>query len=178
MRTCCAALGTRLSALWWPKWERNPKKRDICIRITDSLCCTAETNSIVKQRCCFIRNYPTIVQSNCAILPHILISTLLFFYIFWPCGMWGLSFLPRDWTCTPALGTWSLSTWSTKKVPFLLLLGWIIFHCVCYHILFIRSPVDGHLVCFHKWVMLLWVMLFWTQVYNMCARPCFQLFWA
>ena len=110
MRTCCAALGTRLSALWWPKWERNPKKRDICICITDSLCCTAETNSIVKQRCCFIRNYPTIVQSNCAILPHILISTLLFFYIFWPCGMWGLSFLPRDWTCTPALEGGVLTT--------------------------------------------------------------------
>ena len=27
MRTYCIAQGTLLSALWWPKWEGNPKKR-------------------------------------------------------------------------------------------------------------------------------------------------------
>ena len=27
MRTSCVAQGTRLSALWWPRWERNLKKR-------------------------------------------------------------------------------------------------------------------------------------------------------
>ena len=27
MRTYCIAQGTLLSALWWPKWEENPKKR-------------------------------------------------------------------------------------------------------------------------------------------------------
>ena len=27
MRTYCVAQGTLLSALWWPKWEGNPKKR-------------------------------------------------------------------------------------------------------------------------------------------------------
>ena len=27
MRTYCIAQGTLLSALWWPKWERNPIKR-------------------------------------------------------------------------------------------------------------------------------------------------------
>ena len=39
-------------ALWWPKWEGNPKKRDICIRVADSLCCTADSNNIVKQQDC------------------------------------------------------------------------------------------------------------------------------
>ena len=45
MRTCCLAWRTLLNALWWPKWEGNPKKRGICIHIADSLCCTAETKS-------------------------------------------------------------------------------------------------------------------------------------
>ena len=47
MRTYCMAQGTVLSVLWWPKWDRNPKKRDICISIcvTDSLCSTVETNN-------------------------------------------------------------------------------------------------------------------------------------
>ena len=27
MRTYCIGQGTLLSALWWPKWEENPKKR-------------------------------------------------------------------------------------------------------------------------------------------------------
>ena len=27
MRTYCRAQGTLLNALWWPKWEGNPKKR-------------------------------------------------------------------------------------------------------------------------------------------------------
>ena len=29
MRTFCIAQGTLVSALWWPKWEGNPKKREI-----------------------------------------------------------------------------------------------------------------------------------------------------
>ena len=50
MRTYCIAQGLLLSALWWPKWEGNPKEReDICIHKSDLLCCTAETNNIVKQ---------------------------------------------------------------------------------------------------------------------------------
>ena len=58
MRTCCIAQGTQLSALWWPKWEGNPKKRGyMYMYIADSLYCTAETNTvkqpikIVKQHC-------------------------------------------------------------------------------------------------------------------------------
>ena len=45
MRTGCVAQGTLLSAMWWPTWEGNPKWRDICIHIADSLHCTVETNS-------------------------------------------------------------------------------------------------------------------------------------
>ena len=30
MRTHCTTQGTILNALWWPKWEGNPKKGDIC----------------------------------------------------------------------------------------------------------------------------------------------------
>ena len=31
------------------KWEGHQKRGDICIGIADSLCCTVETNNIVKQ---------------------------------------------------------------------------------------------------------------------------------
>ena len=44
MRTDCIAQGTLLSALWWPKWEGNPKK-GLYIRIADLLSSTAETNT-------------------------------------------------------------------------------------------------------------------------------------
>ena len=37
--------GTLLNAPWRPKWEGNPKKRDICICIADSFCYTVETNT-------------------------------------------------------------------------------------------------------------------------------------
>jgi len=33
MITCCTTQGTLLRAMWWPKWEGNPKKRGICICI-------------------------------------------------------------------------------------------------------------------------------------------------
>ena len=46
MRPYCKAQGTLLSALWWPKWEGNTKKWDICICIADSVCCTLETNTL------------------------------------------------------------------------------------------------------------------------------------
>ena len=32
MRTYCIAQGTLLGALWWPKWEGNPKKRGCMYR--------------------------------------------------------------------------------------------------------------------------------------------------
>ena len=33
LRTYCIAKGTLLSALWWPKWEGNPKKEEIYVYI-------------------------------------------------------------------------------------------------------------------------------------------------
>ena len=60
MTTYCISQGTPLSALWWPKWEGNKKKRGhICIWIADSLCCTVETNNIAKQL------YPHTNFKNC-----------------------------------------------------------------------------------------------------------------
>ena len=41
------AQGTLRSTLWYPKWKGNLKK-DMCICITDSPCCTVETNPILK----------------------------------------------------------------------------------------------------------------------------------
>ena len=48
MRTYCIAHGTRISALWWPKWEEIQKRGDICIHMADSLCCTWETDTAVE----------------------------------------------------------------------------------------------------------------------------------
>ena len=45
MRTSGAAQETLLSALWGAKWEGNPQRGDICKHVTDSVCCTAETNT-------------------------------------------------------------------------------------------------------------------------------------
>ena len=36
--------------------------------------------------------------------------------VFWPRGMWDLSFLTRDWTCTPCSGRWSLNHWTIREV--------------------------------------------------------------
>ena len=46
-RTYCTAQRTLLSALWWLKWEGNPKRGNICIHIADPLCCTVETNTML-----------------------------------------------------------------------------------------------------------------------------------
>ena len=32
-------------------------------------------------------------------------------------GIWDLSSLIRDWTCTPCIGSWSPNHWTTKEVP-------------------------------------------------------------
>ena len=49
MRTYCIALGTLLNALGDLSGKEIQKRGDICIHIADSLCCTVETNDIVKQ---------------------------------------------------------------------------------------------------------------------------------
>ena len=44
------------------------------------------------------------------------------FYVFWPWGMWDLSSLIRDWTCTPYIGRWNLNHQIAREVPALLCL--------------------------------------------------------
>ena len=58
------------------------------------------------------------------------VTTLLLFYVlvFWPQGMWDLSSLTRDWTCTPCVGRQSLNHWTTSEVSVYLMnirLGYI-----------------------------------------------------
>ena len=46
--------------------------------------------------------------------------TLLFLFyvlVFWSQGMWDLSSLTRDQTCTPCIGRRSLNHWTTREVP-------------------------------------------------------------
>jgi len=47
------------------------------------------------------------------------VAILLLFYIFvfWPQGMWDLSFPTRDWTCIHRVEWWSLNHWTTREVP-------------------------------------------------------------
>ena len=46
------------------------------------------------------------------------VTILLLLYVlgFWPWGMWDLSFLTRDQTCTPCTGMQSLNHWTARKV--------------------------------------------------------------
>ena len=47
------------------------------------------------------------------------VTILFLFYalVFWPCGMWDLSSLTRDLTCTPCIGRRSLNHWTVREVP-------------------------------------------------------------
>ena len=44
-------------------------------------------------------------------------SLYSFIFFFWPRGLWDLSSLTRDRTCTPALEAWSLNHWTAREVP-------------------------------------------------------------
>ena len=48
------------------------------------------------------------------------ISLLFYVLVFWPRGMWDLSSLTRDRTCTPCIGRRSLNHWNAREVPLLL----------------------------------------------------------
>ena len=47
------------------------------------------------------------------------VAVLLLFYVlvFWPWGMWDLSSLTRDRTCTLCIGRWSLIHWTIREAP-------------------------------------------------------------
>ena len=73
-------------------------------------------------------------------------TTLSLFYVsfFWPWGMWDLSFLIRDWICTPCMGRWSLHHWTTREVPSLLSL-WEHNHTIYLHtVLLYTAPFILH----------------------------------
>ena len=42
---------------------------------------------------------------------------LLYVLVFWPQGMWDLSSLTKDRTCTPCIGRRSLNHWTAREVP-------------------------------------------------------------
>ena len=48
-------------------------------------------------------------------------NILFYVLVFWPQGMWDLSFLTRDQNCTHCIGGWSLNHWVTWEVPLLFL---------------------------------------------------------
>ena len=48
MRTYCIAQGTLLSALWWPKWEGNPKKWTISFNTSSSKAATIYSFMLVQ----------------------------------------------------------------------------------------------------------------------------------
>ena len=73
-------------------------------------------------------------------------TTLPLFYVsfFWPRGMWDLSFLTRDWTCTHCMGRRSLNHWTTREVPSLLSL-WEHNHTIYLHtVLLCTAPFILH----------------------------------
>ena len=55
MGTCYKAQKTQLGALWWPRGAirvegvggKSNREGDVCVHIADSLCGTAETNTIL-----------------------------------------------------------------------------------------------------------------------------------
>ena len=49
MRTCRAHGGMLGSALWWPTWEGNPKKMEICV-CSGSTCATAEADPTLQSK--------------------------------------------------------------------------------------------------------------------------------
>ena len=80
-------------------------------------------------------------------------TTLSLFYVsfFWPQGMWDLSFLIRDWTCTPCMGRWSLNHWTTRKSPAYCLCGmWEHNHTIYLHLSYytqLLSYCTGRTAC-------------------------------
>ena len=63
--SCCMAQGAQLGALWWPRGMGRGRSRgrrevqeggDICICITGSLCCTAETSTTLES------NYTPVIR--------------------------------------------------------------------------------------------------------------------
>ena len=50
-------------------------------------------------------------------IEFVTILLLLYVLVSWPSGMWNLSSLTRDQTCTPRIGRQSLNHWTAREVP-------------------------------------------------------------
>ena len=53
------------------------------------------------------------------------VTVLPLFYVlffFWTQAMWDLSSPPRNWTCSPWIGRWSLNHWITRAGPIILII--------------------------------------------------------
>ena len=65
-----------------------------------------------------LRGVWTIFLKPC--VEFVAVLLLCFALVFWPQGVWDLSSLIRDWSCTPCTGTWSLNHWTTwEALPWL-----------------------------------------------------------
>ena len=64
--------------------------------------------------CCFAFLMWTIVK---VFIEYVAILLLFYVFGFWLQGIWDLSFLPRDQTCTFCIGSWSLNHWTSREVP-------------------------------------------------------------
>ena len=56
-------------------------------------------------------------------------------FVFWPRGVWDLSSLTRDWTHIPCIRRKSLSHWTTREVPTMMLLSTLtILPCISHYL--------------------------------------------
>ena len=112
--TCYMAQGILLNIMQQPKWEKNLKRIDTCICITESLCCTLETNTILlylinymKVKESVAQSYKTLFGMDCS-SPGSSVSGILQARILeWAAISFSRgSSQPRDQTCVYCLG-WS-----------------------------------------------------------------------
>ena len=76
------------------------------------------------------------------------------FWCFWPRGLWDLSFLSRDWTCTPCIGRQRLNHWTTRESHWWVLISvhskcasLIIVHLLEKYCSNVRKDIQPCLVC-------------------------------
>ena len=77
-------------------------------------------------------------------LLNLLQYCLFYVLAFWPQGIWDLSSLTRDWTCTPCTGRRRFNHWTTREVPSFIDFSLTCFLCsslilVCIFIIYFHS---------------------------------------
>ena len=74
----------------------------------------SNTLECISKRVCFFHFFKI---CWCGSLEFVKTFLLLYGLVFWPRGMWDLSFPTMDRTHTPCIRKWSLNHWTTRKVP-------------------------------------------------------------